>query len=40
MNPLTVTYSPILYTDIGFQNLRAWVNVEDLTTFYLLQMVD
>ena len=27
MNPLTVTYSPILYTDIGFQNLRAWVNV-------------
>ena len=27
MNPLTVTYSPILYTNIGFQNLRAWVNV-------------
>ena len=25
MNPLTVTYSPILYTDIGFQNLRAWI---------------
>ncbi len=27
MNPLTVTFSPILYTDIGFQNLREWVNV-------------
>lgn len=27
MNPLTVTYSPILYTDIGFQNLRSWINV-------------
>lgn len=27
MNPLTVTYSPILYTDIGFQNLRAWINI-------------
>ena len=27
MNPLTVTYSPILYTNIGFKNLRAWINV-------------
>jgi N-acetyl sugar amidotransferase len=27
MNPLTVTYSPILYTDIGFRNLRAWIDV-------------
>lgn len=27
MNPLTVTYSPILYTDIGFYNLRAWIDV-------------
>ena len=26
MNPLTVTYSPILYTDIGFKNHRAWVD--------------
>ena len=27
MNPLTVTYSPILYTDIGWQNHRSWINV-------------
>ena len=27
MNPLTVTYSPLLYTDIGWQNLRSWINV-------------
>ena len=26
MNPLTVSYSPLLYTDIGFHNLRAWIN--------------
>lgn len=25
MNPLTVTYSPLLYTKIGFQNLRSWI---------------
>jgi len=25
MNPLTVTYSPILYTKIGFRNLRSWI---------------
>ena len=27
MNPLTVTYSPILYTEIGLKNHRAWINV-------------
>jgi len=26
MNPLTVTYSPLLYTDIGWKNLRAWID--------------
>jgi len=26
MNPLTVTYSPILYTEIGFKNHRAWID--------------
>ncbi len=25
MNPLTVTFSPILYTDIGWKNIRAWI---------------
>ena len=27
MNPLTVTYSPILYTDVGKRNLHNWVNI-------------
>tara|TARA_Y100000741_G_scaffold310381_1_gene254100 strand:- start:1967 stop:2851 length:885 start_codon:yes stop_codon:yes gene_type:complete len=27
MNPLTVTYSPLLYTDIGWKNLRSWIDV-------------
>ena len=27
MNPLTVTYSPLLYTDVGWKNLRSWINV-------------
>ncbi len=26
MNPLTVTYSPILYTNVGFRNLQNWIN--------------
>lgn len=27
MNPLTVTYSPLLYTNIGWENLRAWIDI-------------
>ena len=27
MHPLTVTWSPILYTDIGWQNFRKWIEV-------------
>jgi len=27
MNPLTVTWPPILYTDIGMQNFRNWIEV-------------
>tara|TARA_B110000483_G_scaffold120069_1_gene145005 strand:- start:10108 stop:11325 length:1218 start_codon:yes stop_codon:yes gene_type:complete len=27
MHPLTVTYSPIIYTDVGTRNLRNWINV-------------
>ena len=27
MNPLTVTWPPILYTDIGYKNFRAWLEV-------------
>ena len=27
MNPLTVTYPPILYTDYGYQNFQNWINI-------------
>jgi len=27
MNPLTVTFSPIQYTDVGWKNLRAWIDI-------------
>jgi len=27
MNPLTVTWPPILYTDIGLQNFRNWIEI-------------
>jgi N-acetyl sugar amidotransferase len=27
MHPLTVTYSPMLYTDVGWRNLQSWINV-------------
>ena len=26
MNPLTVTWAPHIYTDIGFQNFKQWIN--------------
>lgn len=31
MNPLTVTWSPILYTDYGFENFKNWINSDNLT---------
>jgi hypothetical protein len=27
MNPLTITWSPILYTDYGYQNFKNWIEV-------------
>ncbi|MGH7004218.1 MAG: N-acetyl sugar amidotransferase, partial [Alphaproteobacteria bacterium] len=27
MHPLTVTYSPMLYTDVGWRNLQSWISV-------------
>ena len=27
MNPLTVTWAPHIYTDIGFQNFQNWINI-------------
>lgn len=26
MHPLTVTYAPMLYTDVGWRNLQSWIN--------------
>ena len=30
MNPLTVTWSPILYTDYGYQNYKSWLQTDNL----------
>jgi N-acetyl sugar amidotransferase len=30
MNPLTVTWSPILYTDYGYQNFKNWLRTDNL----------
>ena len=27
MNPLTTTYSPLLYTDVGWRNMSNWINI-------------
>ena len=27
MNPLTVTYSPLIYTDAGKKNMNSWINI-------------
>ncbi len=27
MNPLTVTYAPLLYSDVGWRNMQNWINV-------------
>lgn len=27
MNPLTVTYCPVLHTDVGIRNLKNWINI-------------
>ena len=32
MNPLTVTWPPILYTDYGYKNFLNWINKGGLTT--------
>mgnify|MGYP001405105378 CR=1 FL=1 len=26
MHPLTITYSPLLYTDVGWRNMQNWIN--------------
>ena len=31
MNPLTVTWPPILYTDYGYQNFKNWIKTDNLT---------
>ena len=31
MNPLTVTWPPILYTDYGYENFKNWIRSDNLT---------
>ena len=38
MNPLTVTWAPHKYTDIGWKILKTGSILEDLTMYYLHQM--
>ena len=33
MRPLTVTWSPHIYTDIGWKNLKNWINVGGFDNF-------
>ena len=28
MNPITMTFSPFIYTDWGFKNLKNWINAD------------
>ena len=39
MNPLTVTWTPHIYTNIGWQNFQSWLNVGGFDNSYLRQMV-
>jgi N-acetyl sugar amidotransferase len=31
MNPLTITWPPILYTDYGYKNFKSWIKTDNLT---------
>lgn len=33
MNPLTITYAPLLYTDVGLTNMQNWINVGGFDNF-------
>ena len=33
MNPLTVTWTPHIYTNIGWQNFQSWLNVGGFDNF-------
>ena len=34
MNPLTVTFSPLLYTEEGLKNMNNWIDIGGLIIFY------
>ena len=36
MKPLTVTFAPIMYTDVGKQNMENWINVGGFDNLLLL----
>ena len=33
MNPLTITYAPLLYSDVGLTNMQNWINVGGFDNF-------
>ena len=39
MNPLTVTWAPHIYTDIGWQNFRNWIHIGGLDNALFLCMI-
>ena len=45
MHPLTITYAPLLYTEVGMRNMQNWINVERCsacvynTKYYMLYHV-
>jgi len=38
MNPLTITWPPILYTEYGYRNFRNWIDVGGFDTSALTGM--
>ena len=40
MNPLTVTWPPIMYTDYGYQNFRNWIEIGSFDNVSFNQMVE
>ena len=39
MNPLTVTWSPHLYTDVGWQNFQSWIHNVGIDNFLFLSLI-
>ena len=38
MNPLTVTFAPTIYTEIGKKNMDSWINVGGFDNYLFKEM--